>query len=372
MAPGVLGLKVGELVEVRSAEEIRATLDENGELGGLPFMPEMLAFCGRRLTVHKVAHKSCDNIARTGLRRMTDAVHLTESRCDGSAHGGCENALLAVLEGAVAQARRPRRPGSCRRRTRVIGCSCRCWWRRRRSEPFEDGEPRYSCQATEMLRATPQPHAAQGPQPVPGGRHVRQRRRPGGPPVLPGRRVQPLPGPQQAVPARASCGSGAACTGASCKGGVTSGRTPTEHLDLRPGELVRIKSREEILATLDADLLNRGMGFDAEMSRFCGRTARVKARANRCVDEKTGRMLTMKNPCIILEDIVCEGAFSANCPREFVCWWREIWLERVERLGLSAVQPVVTDQQVGRPTTLGRSDAGPGADCAGRSAATWS
>jgi hypothetical protein len=72
------------------------------------------------------------------------------------------------------------------------------------------------------------------------------------------------------------------------------------------------------------------MGFDAEMSRFCGRTARVKARAVRCVDEGSGRMITMKNPCIILEDVVCEGAFSANCPREFVCWWREIWLERLE------------------------------------------
>ena len=92
VVPGVLGLKVGDLVEVRSPEEIRATLDENGELAGLPFMPEMLAFCGRRLTVHKVAHKSCDNIARTGLRRMTEAVHLTESRCDGSSDGGCENA----------------------------------------------------------------------------------------------------------------------------------------------------------------------------------------------------------------------------------------------------------------------------------------
>ena len=56
------------------------------------------------------------------------------------------------------------------------------------------------------------------------------------------------------------------------------------------------------------------MGFDAEMSRFCGRTARVKARATRCVDERTGRMLTMKNPCIILEDIVCEGAFTGQLP----------------------------------------------------------
>ena len=27
------------------------------------------------------------------------------------------------------------------------------------------------------------------------------------------------------------------------------------------------------MATLDQNLLNRGMGFDAEMSRYCGRTA---------------------------------------------------------------------------------------------------
>lgn len=57
------GLRVGDLVEVRSAEEILATLDESGELENLPFMPEMLRFCGRRLTVHKVAHKLCDTIS---------------------------------------------------------------------------------------------------------------------------------------------------------------------------------------------------------------------------------------------------------------------------------------------------------------------
>ena len=111
---------------------------------------------------------------------------------------------------------------------------------------------------------------------------------------------------------------------------MVSGRTPTARLDLQPGELVRIKSREEILATLDTRLLNRGLGFDVEMSRFCGRIGPGEGPGDRCVDERSGRMLTMKNPCIILEDIVCEGAFSANCPREYVCWWREIWLERVE------------------------------------------
>jgi len=38
----------------------------------------------------------------------------------------------------------------------------------------------------------------------------------------------------------------------------------------------------------------------------------------------------MRSPCIVLEGIVCEGAYSANCPRSIICYWREIWLERVE------------------------------------------
>jgi hypothetical protein len=38
-------------VRVRSAEEIRATLDERGRTAGLQFMPEMYAHAGRRLRV---------------------------------------------------------------------------------------------------------------------------------------------------------------------------------------------------------------------------------------------------------------------------------------------------------------------------------
>ena len=50
-------LKAGDWVEVRAKEEILATLDGNGELEKMPFMPEMLAFCGRRFQVYKRAHK---------------------------------------------------------------------------------------------------------------------------------------------------------------------------------------------------------------------------------------------------------------------------------------------------------------------------
>jgi hypothetical protein len=326
-APGVLGLKAGDLVEVRSAEEIQRTLDENGELDGLPFMPEMLAFCGRRLTVDKVAHKLCDYIGNTGLRRMHDAVHLTESRCDGSAHGGCQNACLLYWKEQWLKRVDPDDPATptpeAGRRELLPLLVLKS-----QKEPFDDGETHWSCQATEMSRAAPERlplrHLGQYVDDVTSGNagvvavvkafligvFNRYQER--------SRRFMP-----RALLIRGGLRWGF------LQGGVRSGRTPTEHLDLQPGELVRVKSREEIMATLDSNLLNRGMGFDAEMSRFCGRTARVKARATQLVDERTGRMLTMKNPCIILEDIVCEGAFTANCPRQYVCWWREIWLERV-------------------------------------------
>ncbi len=50
----MLILRAGDVVEVKSSEEIFATLDSKGALEGLPFMPEMLEFCGKR---HRVSQK---------------------------------------------------------------------------------------------------------------------------------------------------------------------------------------------------------------------------------------------------------------------------------------------------------------------------
>ena len=65
-----LYLRCGETVEVRSADEILRTLDDRGRLDALPFMPEMLRFCGRRFRVRKRAHKTCDTIHFAGGRRL--------------------------------------------------------------------------------------------------------------------------------------------------------------------------------------------------------------------------------------------------------------------------------------------------------------
>src|SRR6185503_4165611 len=85
---------------VRSREEILSTLDGNGQLDGLPFMPEMLQFCGQRLPVFRRAHKTCDPPNGLQGRRMAAAVHLDGVRCDGSAHGGCQAGCLMFWKDA--------------------------------------------------------------------------------------------------------------------------------------------------------------------------------------------------------------------------------------------------------------------------------
>ena len=62
----------GQLVEVLTAPEIAVTLDADGALDGLPFMPEMVAFCGRRMRVHRRADKTC--VEGLGMRSLAHRI----------------------------------------------------------------------------------------------------------------------------------------------------------------------------------------------------------------------------------------------------------------------------------------------------------
>src|SRR5258705_7563458 len=92
-------LQAGDLVEVRSKEEILRSLDRNGRLEELPFMPQMFEYCGRQFKVYKRAHKTCDTINPIRGRRLANSVHL-ETRCDGKAYGGCQAECLIFLKEA--------------------------------------------------------------------------------------------------------------------------------------------------------------------------------------------------------------------------------------------------------------------------------
>ena len=194
----------------------------------------------------------------------------------------------------------------------------------------DDGEARYSCQATELLRAAPEPLPLRDV-----GQYVADIRSGNvGPTAAIRALLVQLFNRFQALSTRLLPPT------LRLRGGLRWGfitgtltKTPTGRSDLQPGELVRIKSKQDIMATLNRDLLNRGMGFEEEMSRYCGREARVLRRVDRCIDERTGRLLEMKNPCIVLENTFCTGAYNANCPRSIYAFWREIWLERVDDTG---------------------------------------
>src|SRR6185437_9546826 len=103
--------------------------------------------------------------------------------------------------------------------------------------------------------------------------------------------------------------------------------SPQLTLGLQPGQLVRVRSKGEIEATLNRRYRNRGLWFDGEMLRFCGGQYRVARRIERLIDERTGRLLTLTNPTIVLEGVTATGEYLAFCPQNEFCFWREIWLE---------------------------------------------
>ena len=319
-----LDLRIGELVEVRPPSEILATLDERGRLDALPFMPEMLQFAGRQFRVHKRAFKTCDQVKNSGMYRMERTVHLEGVRCDGSAHGGCQAGCLIFWKegwlkraGDDGQAAAPAPVATLemlQRETRPPGAGL--------------DEEIFSCQNTAIPEAAPT-H-------IPGW-DIRQyvqdvtsgNARPW--PVLRGLAIHLFNKFQWAnrrfLPRLLLINGGRSYPYVD---GRLDGRTPKETLDLQPGELVEVKSKEEIFATLDRTGHNRGLRFDIEMLRYCGKQARVQRRVNRMIDEKTGKMIHIKGDCIVLDGFVCAADFHQNCPRGIEEYWREIWLRRVQ------------------------------------------
>jgi hypothetical protein len=109
-------------------------------------------------------------------------------------------------------------------------------------------------------------------------------------------------------------------------------RTPSAALGVQVGDLVRVKSQTEILKTVDEDFRNRGMGFHPTMVPYCGREFRVMQRAGRIINERTGKLMVLKNECLVLEGADCVGRYTNPlfCPRSCYPYWREIWLEKGE------------------------------------------
>jgi hypothetical protein len=329
--------RAGDLVEVLSREEILATLDSSGQLDGMPFMPEMLTFCGKTMRVFKSAHKTCDTVFPVRGRSVDQTVHL-DTRCDGSAHGGCQAGCLIFWKDAWLKSTN-RTESSGERVTSAKGDGCteaQLWSAAQAPEP--DGSTRYICQATQLPYATADLHWWDLWQYVEDYRsgNVGFRR------ILSGLAYSiyynlsqsgiGLGRPMRWIYDR-MCSLWRGPKWPRTEGKIPiNAPTPTGVLGLQAGDLVKIKSHDEILQTIDGNNRNRGLFFDAEMVPYCGGVHRVLKRVTKIIDERTGKMLEMKNPCIILDGVVCQSRYShcrMFCPRGIYSYWREVWLERV-------------------------------------------
>jgi hypothetical protein len=330
-------LRAGDAVEVRSKDEILATLDSKGALEGLPFMPEMLKYCGQQYKIYKRADKTgqYSNFPGYGSRRMFNTVFLEGLRCDGEHHDECDALCLLYWKEAwlkksngnvmkVADRRENETIGLGKsQRTNKSECTLDMLFLSTKvpKDASGKGKERYSCQLTEVMKASSELKwwdfrqyyrdlytrnislkyfAKWASIAILNWVHQKVR----------GYRIYPF------IDKRL----------------LLRGEIPHEILNLQVGDVVQIKSLEEILQTLDVNMKNKGLMFTKELIPYCGKTSKVIKVVKKSVYDVNGEMIYFPTNCILLEDVICTGTISDKrlfCQKSCYPFWREIWLRKI-------------------------------------------
>lgn len=301
-------LKQKDLVRVKSLKQIINTLDVDGCLDGLPFMPEMVGYCGKTYRISFKVEKTCvDNpVMYMAEFKNNDVYFLEDLRCSGANHDGCHRA-------------------------------CRIFWKESWLEPISNDDSRlisddlshndeivknklktkktdelYFCQSTQLRDAT---------KPLTSKEKVIKLItdvKIGTYDLIKATKLLLLPVLRKLI---------RKINDQHPHGILT--KTPEGILNLQPGEIVEVKPLDEIVATLDKNGKNKGLSFEPDMKTFCGKQFKVRNRLDKMILEKNGKMIDVRNS-VILEGVTCECYFAfGGCPRKEFQFWREIWLKRV-------------------------------------------
>ncbi len=317
-------LRPGDLVEVKSPAEILQTLDADGTLDKLPFMPEMGDFCGRRYKVAKRVVKTCYYGTSSGMRKFPreDVVLLEGLRCSGAAHDGCQKACtifwreawVRKVEGPTTVQSIADPHSSERLRARL---------------KTSTGPETYFCQASEILNATSDlsrwERFGNCFNEVRAGNcsAFQMVRRIGTWLFWRIRRV---------------------LLGEYARGSNKS--TPIASLNLQPREWIEVRSVKSIAGTLNERGHNRGLYFTPDMRLLCGSRQRVEKRIEKIIVDGTGEMRRLHNT-VYLEGSLCGCVYAlGGCPRGEFSYWREIWLRRAPvTVEPGCERPVAAEEQ---------------------------
>ncbi len=296
--------RIGARVRIKSATDILATLNDEGSCEGLSFMPQMVGLCGQEATLVRWVTSSCvptrDGVVFGGIK---DAVLLDVKRCDGEAFGGCQLGCSTIWKTHWLT-------------TDIVSSVESSFDNEANVEALHELSLRNSridgranCQATQLVKISTSNDGARL-------QHYRQEMN--------------LNRVSVSTIASSLCGGLLArVSGRSANVVGTLARTPVTDLNLQPGDRVRVKSKAEIVQTLDTKGCNRGLWFDPLMLRYCDQELTVTNRIRVLVDETDGRIRTLKTPSVVLDDLRCDSTQRRFCSRLLHLFWRECWLQRV-------------------------------------------
>lgn len=116
-------------------------------------------------------------------------------------------------------------------------------------------------------------------------------------------------------------------------------------LKLKAGEWVEVRSKEEILGTLDKKGQLDGQPFMPQMFKYCGRRLQVFKRAHKTCDTVfpiRGRRLA---DSVHLETR-CDGEAYGGCQAGCLIFWKEAWLKRVDGPAPASERSNASDEPV--------------------------
>lgn len=95
------------------------------------------------------------------------------------------------------------------------------------------------------------------------------------------------------------------------------------------GEIVYVRSKEEILKGLDTFNKRDGCLFMNQMWDFCGKEFKILKVVINLFDEYRFKMYKTHSPLYILYNVICNGVledFNQSCDRSCFLLWHEDWL----------------------------------------------
>jgi hypothetical protein len=97
------------------------------------------------------------------------------------------------------------------------------------------------------------------------------------------------------------------------------------------GEIVRVKTRDEILKSMDSTNKLDGCFFMDQMWNYCGSTQKVLKFVDSFFNERQKKSFLSRSPLYILENLHCEGKasiFPSRCDHGCLLLWHEKWLDK--------------------------------------------